>query len=80
MLIMRKLYKPVDARTYEEYAFGPVPERVRCRYRCYLASEREILATATGICVKVAPKRIQMCVLPFVALYSKLIPYLRKRK
>ncbi len=62
-----------------EYASGPVPEPVRCRYRCYLASEPEVLATATGICAEVIQKRSQMSVRPS-RFYSKVIPYLRKRK
>ena len=50
------------------------------RYRWHLAPESEILATATGICPEVPPKRVEMSVRDDVTLYSKLIPYLRKRK
>ena len=49
--------------TYKaEYASGPVPKPVRCRYRWYLASEPENFGNATGSCVEVVPKRVQMCV------------------
>ena len=37
--------------TYKaEYASGPVPKPVRCRYRWHLASEPEIFGNATGSC------------------------------
>ena len=60
--------------TYKaEYASGPVPKPVRCRYRWHLASEPEIFGNATGSCVEVVPKRVQMCVCSFVvAFYSFL--------
>ena len=48
VLLMWKLCKPVNARTYAEYASRPVPEPVQCSYRCYLLSEPWILATANG--------------------------------
>ena len=85
VLIKRELWKPADARTYWEYASGLIPEPVRCSYRSYLLSEPEILATAKGSCAKMVPKRSQKSVVrpsvcPSVAFYSKLIPYLRKRK
>ena len=70
VLIMRKVWKPVDPDTIGIYAFGPVPEPGRCRYQSNLASEPEILATATGICAKVVQKRSQMSVCVFVTLYS----------
>ena len=79
VLIMRKLCKPADAYIKAEWSSGPVPEPVRCIYQCDLLSEPEISGNATGICAKVVPKRVQMSVLS-VTLYSKLIPYLRKRK
>ena len=66
--------------TYKaEYASGPVPKPVRCRYRWYLASEPEILATATGICAKMVQKRSQMCVCD-VTLYYFLNTCSQKRK
>ena len=62
VLIKRELWKPVDARTYWENASGGVPEPVRCSYRLYLLPEPEILASASCICTKVVPERVQMSV------------------
>ena len=62
MLIMRKVWKPVDPDTIGIYAFGPVPEPGRCRYQSNLASEPEILGNANGICAKVLQKLLQMSV------------------
>ena len=62
VLIMRKVWKPVDPDTNGIYAFGPVPEPGRCRYQSNLASEPEILGNANGICAKVLQKLLQMSV------------------
>ena len=62
VLIKRKLWKPADARTYWEYASGPIPEPVRCIYRWYLLLEPEILASANSSCAKLVPKRSQKSV------------------
>ena len=63
VLIMRKLWKPVDPRTKAEYASEPVPEPVQCYYRWHLLSEPEILGNANGICAEVVRNRSQMSVL-----------------
>ena len=77
VLIMRKLWKPVDPRTKAEYASEPVPEPVQCYYRWHLLSEPEILGNANGICAEVVRNRSQMSVCPMyddddVTFYSFL--------
>ena len=62
VLIMRKLWKPVDPRTNAELPSGPVREPVRCHYRWDMLAEPEILGNANGICAEVVRNRTQMSV------------------
>jgi hypothetical protein len=58
VLIMRKLWKPADARTYAEYAFRPVPEPVRGTYPVRFASGPGIFGICEWYLLKSGPKTV----------------------